>query len=288
MNLDLLKARAEIVRCIRRFFDERDFLEVETSVRIAAPAPECHIDCPPVSTGGFLRASPELQMKKLLAAGLERIYQIGPCFRDGEKGSRHSPEFTMIEWYRRNATYLDIKADLEALMATLNPNPRHPAHPNTRVLKVRDAYLQYAGWDPWTDWDQDRFDFDMATDVEPKLKELGGGIFLMDYPIQASSLARISSAPNTSSFAERWEFYWDGMELANCFTELCDEEEQRRRFAQAKEERQELGESDYPLDEEFFRCLPQIGRAAGVALGVDRLVMILTGARQISAVRALD
>ena len=98
MNLDLLKARAEIVRGIRRFFDERDFLEVETSVRIAAPAPECHIDCPPVSTGGFLRASPELQMKKLLAAGLERIYQIGPCFRDGEKGSRHSPEFTMIEW----------------------------------------------------------------------------------------------------------------------------------------------------------------------------------------------
>ena len=288
MNLDLLKARAEIVRGIRRFFDERDFLEVETSVRIAAPAPECHIDCPPVSTGGFLRASPELQMKKLLAAGLERIYQIGPCFRDGEKGSRHSPEFTMIEWYRRNATYLDIKADLEALMATLNPNPRNPAHPNTRVLKVRDAYLQYAGWDPWTDWDQDRFDFDMATVVEPKLKELGGGIFLMDYPIQASSLARISSAPNTSSFAERWEFYWDGMELANCFTELCDEEEQRRRFAQAKEERQELGESDYPLDEEFFRCLPQIGRAAGVALGVDRLVMILTGARQISAVRALD
>ena len=288
MNLDLLKARAEIVRGIRRFFDERDFLEVETSVRIAAPAPECHIDCPPVSTGGFLRASPELQMKKLLAAGLERIYQIGPCFRDGEKGSRHSPEFTMIEWYRRNATYLDIKAELEALMATLNPNPRHPAHPNPRVLKVRDAYLQYAGWDPWTDWDQDRFDFDMATVVEPKLKELGGGIFLMDYPIQASSLARISSAPNTSSFAERWEFYWDGMELANCFTELCDEEEQRRRFAQAKEERQELGESDYPLDEEFFRCLPQIGRAAGVALGVDRLVMILTGARQISAVRALD
>ena len=98
----------------------------------------------------------------------------------------------------------------------------------------------------------------------------------------------LSSAPNTSSFAERWEFYWDGMELANCFTELCDEEEQRRRFAQAKKERQELGESDYPLDEEFFRCLPQIGRAAGVALGVDRLVMILTGARQISAVRALD
>ena len=288
MNLDLLKARTEIVRGIRRFFDERDFLEVETSVRIAAPAPECHIDCPPVATGGFLRASPELQMKKLLAAGLERIYQIGPCFRDGEKGSRHSPEFTMIEWYRRNATYLDIKADLEALMGTLNPNASTPQHLNISTLKVRDAYLQYAGWDPWTEWDQDRFDFDMATVVEPKLKELGGGIFLMDYPIQASSLARISSAPNTSSFAERWEFYWDGVELANCFTELCDESEQRQRFAQSKAERQELGESDYPLDEDFFRCLPQIGSAAGVALGVDRLVMVLTGAKEISAVRAID
>ena len=111
MKLDVLVQRARIVSGIRAFFDEAGFVEVETPVRIAAPAPEPHIDCPPVSTGGFLRASPELQMKKLLAAGLDRIYQIGPCFRDGEKGTRHSPEFTMIEWYRRDADYLAILAD---------------------------------------------------------------------------------------------------------------------------------------------------------------------------------
>lgn len=280
MNLDLLARRCAIVKGIRAFFDDRDFLEVETPVRIAAPAPECHIDCPPVATGDYLRASPELQMKKLLAAGLERIYQIGPCFRDGERGSRHNPEFTMIEWYRRNATYLDIKADLEALMATLNPNTQTSKQPDIRELKVRDAYLQFAGWDPWATWDQDRFDFDMATLIEPKLKELGGGIFLMDYPVQAASLARVRG-----DVAERWEFYWDGMELANCFSELCDEDEQRRRFAQAKAERQTLSEADYPLDEEFFTTLPQIGCAAGVALGVDRLVMVLTGAKDIASVR---
>ena len=93
---DILEKRAAIVRGIRKFFDDQGFVEVETAVRIAAPAPEEHIDCPPVVGGGYLRASPELQMKKLLAAGMDRIYQIGPCFREGERGSRHNPEFTML------------------------------------------------------------------------------------------------------------------------------------------------------------------------------------------------
>ena len=284
VDLGLLVERARIVKAVRAFFDGFGFTEVETAVRIEAPAPETHIDCPPVATGGYLRASPELQMKKLLAAGMDRIYQIGPCFRDGEKGSRHNPEFTMIEWYRRNATYLDIAEDLKGLMVSLGGSSFTLRPSSFRVLKVRDAYLQYAGWDPWTGWDQDRFDFDMATVIEPKLKALGGGVFLTDYPVQAASLARVSA---DGSVAERWEFYWDGMELANCFTELCDEEEQRRRFAASKEERRTLGESDYPLDEDFFRALPRIGSAAGVALGVDRLVMVLTGAKDIAAVRGI-
>ena len=118
MNLDAIRARSRIVSEIRRFFDGRGFLEVETPVRIAAPAPEPHIDCPRVATGGFLRASPELQMKKLLAAGLDKIYQLGPCFREGERGSRHNPEFTMLEWYRRNATYRDIADDLSQMLAS--------------------------------------------------------------------------------------------------------------------------------------------------------------------------
>ena len=298
MNPDILRERAKIVSAIRRFFDERGFIEVETAVRIPAPAPEEHIDCPPVVGGGYLRASPELQMKKLLAAGMDKIYQIGPCFREGEKGSRHNPEFTMLEWYRKNATYLDIKGDLENLLNTefsigesagrsTSQSPsgtQIPADGGSvfKVLKVRDAYLQYAGWDPWEGaWDQDRFDFDMATKIEPAIKSIGGGVFLMDYPPQAASLAKISPP-----VAERWEFYWDGLELANCFTELCDSDEQRMRFEAAKKSRILLKESDYPIDNEFIESLPRIGSAAGVALGIDRLVMVLTKTKEIASVRA--
>ena len=161
------------------------------------------------------------------------------------------------------------------------------------LLRVRDAYLRYAGWDPWEgDWDQDRFDFDMATKIEPAIKELGGGVFLMDYPPQAASLAKLTTTrPTTNNqrpttYAERWEFYWDGMELANCFTELCDRDEQKLRFEKAKEARKLLKEADYPIDSEFIDCLPKIENAAGVALGVDRLVMVLTKMKEISAVRA--
>ena len=301
MNLDVLVARAKIVSAIRRFFDDQGFVEVETAVRIPAPAPEEHIDCPPVVGGGYLRASPELQMKKLLAAGMDKIYQIGPCFREGEKGSRHNPEFTMLEWYRRGANYLDIKRDLEGLLADLvvvcsrsrteedkDFNIRcTPTPSDYNLLRVRDAYREYAGWDPWTEWNQDRFDFDMATKIEPAIKSIGGGVFLMDYPPQAASLAKISTSTLNLNlpFAERWEFYWDGIELANCFTELCDKDEQLKRFVAAKESRKLLKESDYPIDGEFIDSLPLMGSAAGVALGVDRLVMILTKSREISAVR---
>ena len=313
--IERLKARAKIVTAVRAFFDGQGFAEVETPIRIAAPAPEPHIDCPvvPSPTGGpptYLRASPELQMKKLLAAGMDRIYQIGPCFREGECGSRHNPEFTMIEWYRRDADYLAILSDLERLFYTLSslfsgdrpfesreflgdrPFESRESigdrpfesreflgdRPFKRVT-VREAYRRWAGWDPWTEWDQDRFDLDMATKIEPALKS-EGAVFLMDYPPQAASLARLRGA-----VAERWEFYVDGLELANCFTELCDPAEQRQRFEAARRERRQLGESDYPIDEAFLSTLGSIGSAAGVALGVDRLVMTLLGAPSIDAVR---
>ena len=286
---EALVERARIVKAVRAFFDERGFVEVETAVRIPAPAPEEHIDCPPVVGGGYLRASPELQMKKLLAAGLDRIYQIGPCFREGEKGSRHNPEFTMIEWYRKSATYLDIAEDLKSLISRLMSlmgredfrRKTEDARDCFVTLSVRDAYRECAGWDPWESWDQDRFDFDMATKIEPAIREMGGVVFLTDYPPQAASLAKLRG-----DVAERWEFYFGGMELANCFTELCDADEQVRRFAAAKEARKRLGEADYPIDEDFLACLPQIKSAAGVALGVDRLVMVLTGAKSIAEVRA--
>lgn len=268
-----LKRRAEILRQIRAFFDARGFTEVTTPVRIAAPAPEPHIDCPP-SGDKFLRASPELQMKKLLAAGMDKIYQLGPCFRAGELGSRHHPEFTMLEWYRLDADYRAIHEDMMALMKELFPAEKYG---EPRENRVRELYRDLAGWDPWTEWDQDRFDYDMAAKIEPKLPS---GLFsIWDYPPQAASLSKLRG-----DVAERWELYYDGIELANCFTELCDGTEQRRRFLAAKEERRRLGESDYPIDEEFLETVPLMKSASGVALGIDRLVAALCGEADIHSV----
>ncbi len=281
--IENLKSRAEIVRRIRSFFDLRGFTEVSTPVRIAAPAPEPHIDCPP-SGEKYLRASPELQMKKLLAAGMDRIYQVGPCFREGEFGARHNPEFTMIEWYRLGASYLDIAEDAEELVCGLlaqsgQVGQESAQSGHAKRITVREAYREWAGWDPWERWDQDRFDFDMAAKIEPSLPK--GLVFLMDYPKEASSLSLLRG-----DVAERWELYCDGIELANCFTELCDGAEQRRRFMSAKEERKTLGESDYPIDEEFLELLPLMKSASGVALGVDRLVAAVLGEGDIHSVLA--
>ena len=211
----------------------------------------------------------------------------------------------MIEWYRRNSDYIDILKDCESLFADLavavngdrpfkdgdrplsgvevqptTPNFPLPAKSFKR-LTVREAYRKWAGWDPWEEWDLDRFDFDMAVKIEPALKD-EGAVFLMDYPPQAASLAKLRG-----DVAERWELYVNGLELANCFTELCDPEEQRRRFEAARAERRLLDEADYPLDEGFLAVLDDIGSAAGVALGVDRLVMTLLGLSDIEAVRVL-
>ena len=298
MNVEALKIRAELLRKLRAFFDARGFVEVETPVRLAAPAPEPHIDCPAaiarpdaaaLARPTFLRASPELQMKKLLAAGLTRIYQIGPCFREGERGRRHSPEFTMLEWYRASADYLDILADMEALFAEIldlkgfngfkGLNGLKGSNGGFERITVREAYLRWAGWDPFAAWDADRFDFDMATKIEPNLPD--GPLFLMDYPPQAASLAKLRG-----NVAERWELYVNGLELANAFTELTDPAEHRRRFEESRAERRRLGEADYPLDEDFLVALARMPPAGGVALGVDRLAMLVCGVDDIATIRA--
>lgn len=289
--MENLRRRAEIIRQIRAFFDVRGFVEVTTPVLIAAPAPEPHIDCPNCGKG-FLRASPELQMKKLLAAGMDKIYQIGPCFREGEFGTRHHPEFTMLEWYRLGVDYRAIYAEMMELMKTLF-SPEDCGTPQTKT--IAELYQELAGWNPFAEFDQDRFDYDMATKIEPGLPH--GFCSLWDYPKEAASLAKISSKPSKPSsflippssfspYAERWELYYNGIELANCFTELCDGVQQRERFVAARAERARLGESDYPLDEEFLELVPLMKSASGVALGVDRLVAALCGENDIHSVMA--
>lgn len=277
MDIDGLYARARVLRAVRAYFDAQGFLEVETPVRIAAPAPEPHIDCPP-SGSMFLRASPELQMKKLVARGLGAIYQIGPCFREGERGDRHRPEFTMLEWYRPGCGYEEIARDAEALLRAVLPGmpERFPR------VSVRQAYRDWCGWDPFERWDGDRFDLDMALKVEPSLPR--GPVFLWGYPAQAASLSRLD--PRDPSVAERWELYLDGIELANAFSELVDPAEQERRFAAARAERRALGEADYPLDREFLDMLRALPPTGGAAMGIDRLAMAAFGASSIDAVSA--
>lgn len=290
-----LPRRAAMVRALRAALDEGGFVEVETPVRIPAPANEPHIR-PPASGRAFLRASPELQMKRLLAAGLGRLYQIGPCFREGERGDRHAPEFTMLEWYRAPGGWEDVLRDAERLVlsAAAALHGAGSAHvpfrggsldlaaPWERV-PVREAYRRWAGWDPVEDWDAERFDLDMALKVEPALPR-DRAVVLVGYPAQAASLARLS--PDDPRVAERWELYLGGMEIANAFGELADPAEQRRRFEAAREEKIACGETPMPLDEDFLADLAHMPPAGGAALGVDRLAMVLLDAPDIDSVRA--
>lgn len=292
----VLAARSAVLQAIRRFFVERSFIEVETPVRIAAPALELHIDAEPAGSA-FLRTSPELYMKRLLAAGHDRIFELGPCFRRGEKGRRHHPEYALLEWYRADADAIDILTDTKALLAFVVEQVTGGTAtrwgdtciewmPVWETVTVRDAFMQHAGWDPLTSFDADRFDLDLVDKVEPRLPR-DRPVVLKDYPVELAALARIRSA--NPPVAERWELYVGGMELANAFSELTDAHEQRARFEQCARDRQRAGKVVYPLDEEFLAVLEGgLPRCGGVALGVDRLVMLLTDSDSIDQVRAFS
>lgn len=290
-----LAGRAAILRAIRATLDAAGFLEVETPVRIPAPANEEYIDCP-ASGRAFLRASPELQMKRLLCAGCEKIYEIGPCFREGERGERHNPEFTMLEWYRAQS---DSSAILEDFKAICEASAR-AVHGGTKcafrggevdfsrdaweVISVEEAYVRWAGWNPFEAYDGARFEEDMALVIEPSLPK-DHPVVLRGYPAAAASLARLM--PEDARVADRWEAYAGGMELCNAFGELTDAVEQRKRFlATARFREEERKAVAYPLDEAFLGALKAgMPPSGGAALGVDRLCMVLLGANSIDEVR---
>jgi elongation factor P--(R)-beta-lysine ligase len=270
---------------------------VDTPVRLRAPAPERHIDAEP-SGDLFLRTSPELHMKRLLAAGYERLFQMGPCFRRGEYGTLHHAEYTMLEWYRAQADYHDILDDTQSLI-------RHAAETvlgsqtiqwqdhtvrldgDWTIMAVRDAFAQWAGWDPVTSYDADRFDLDLVEKVEPEIRTCPTPFILTDYPLEAASLAR--TKPGDPAVAERWELYIAGIEIANAYSELTDAQEQRERFDASARQRREAGLTVYPSDLEFLRALERgLPPSGGIALGVDRLVMLLADAPTISDVTAFE
>ncbi|SNB45605.1 lysyl-tRNA synthetase, class 2 [Geobacter sp. DSM 9736] len=288
-----LAARAQVIQEIRRFFIEGGFLEVETPLRIPAPAPESHID-PVTSEGWYLHTSPELCMKRLLAAGYQKIFQVCRCWRGGERGIRHLPEFTMLEWYRGMGDYRDLMKDCEGLIRRVAGSLKTGDTINigeTLVsltspwerLSVREAFLRHTNISMEQALDEDRFDELMISHIEPQLG-IDKPVFLLDYPAERGALARLKS--DDSTLAERFELYIAGIELANGFSELTDAQEQRARFLQAASEKESRGAPPSPMPERFLEELDLMPPSAGIALGLDRLVMVLLDKQTIDEVVA--
>ncbi|MBU0625104.1 EF-P lysine aminoacylase GenX [Patescibacteria group bacterium] len=312
--------RSEIIFSIRNFFRERGFLSVETPTIVAYPGLEPNLDpfvTEVIRNDGakfpaYLITSPEYACKKLLAAGHERIFEITRCYRNGEPwGDRHNHEFTMIEWYRAQADYRIIMEDTEQLVQTLAEqlfNSTVIEYQGQKLdltvpwprLTVAEAFEHYADIDLLSllgdvekfrvvaeqkncvvtndDSFEDLFFKIFLRDIEPNLGQ-GQPVFLSEYPREMAALSRLK--PDDSRLAERFEVYACGLELANAFSELTDSIEQRRRLEQEQVERARLGKIVTAIDEDFIEAVSQMPAAAGIALGVDRLVMLLTNAPTI-------
>lgn len=289
-----LNLRAAVFRAVRSFFEEQGFLEVQTPAVTAAPAPESHIEPIPLQESGCLITSPELHMKRLLAAGYEKIYQICRVFRRAERGRLHHPEFTLLEWYRLHRDYTALQRDCRGLLEAVCRNTHRDAGWEFRgnrldvtapweEFTVSQAFRSRALWDPVEDWDAERFEEDLVLKVEPCLG-FPAPCFLTHYPSQQAALAR--TCPHDPAVAERFELYWAGIELANGFSELTDPGEQRRRFEIVLKAREAAGLPVYPLPEAFLHSLDHLKPCAGIALGLDRLVMILTDSASLDEVVA--
>ena len=288
-----LRLRSELFRAIRECFYRARYLEVETPVKIHAPAPEEYIESVR-SEEDFLRTSPELAMKVLLADGMERIFQIGACFRANESGRKHREEFTMLEYYCRGMEYRELAeftagfirdAAKQVLGATRIEYDGRPVDLGRHeFVTVEEAFRRYAGCTAAEAEAADRFDELMVTKIEP---ELGNGklTFLCDYPSNRASLARLKKSDPAT--AERWELYIAGIELANAFGELTDAIEQKERFRAALKFRADAGMHPYPEPEEFFTALERgLPESSGSAMGLDRLTMVFCNATDIGQVRA--
>ncbi|HEY7907930.1 MAG TPA: EF-P lysine aminoacylase EpmA [Thermomicrobiales bacterium] len=318
-------ARGRVIRAIRAFFDARGFEEVETPLLVASPGMEPYLDvfethlttARGVSHRAFLTTSPEYAMKKLLVAGLPRIYQICKSFRNGEEVSRgHNPEFTILEWYRAHADYRAIMADCEELLvaiwrdfdgarptdepALIVDGMRVTLAPPWERVTVREAFARYASVDldaiaseatmraclthkgyavsTETTWEQGYHQI-FLNEIEPHLGQSRPTI-LYDYPATMAALAR--RKPDDPRYAERFEMYIAGIELGNAFSELTDAEEQLSRLRAERAERAAHGKVLYEIDADFIDALRAgMPPSAGIAVGVDRLVMLFAGAASI-------
>jgi elongation factor P--(R)-beta-lysine ligase len=287
-----LECRAKILDGIRAFFYIEGFLEVDTPVRVPAIAPEQFID-PYTSERWFLSTSPELQMKRLLSAGYDKIFQICHCFRKGESGRHHNPEFTMLEWYRAGTDYAKIIEDTERLILSLAPKSgsgtalTYQKHKIDLSLPwpeitVREAYTRWAGWDPWLNFEGQRFDDDMVDKIIPHFPH-DRPMVIKDYPAECASLARLK--PGYPPVAERAEIFIGGLEIANGYSELNDPMEQEKRFRSEMEQMKLTGKPAIRPDK-FLRAIARMPDCTGIALGIDRLVMLFCDTDSIDDVIA--
>jgi lysyl-tRNA synthetase class 2 len=280
-----------VLHALRSFFLSRDYLEVETPNRIPAPLPESHIDALPAGEW-WLHPSPELCMKRMLAAGCERIFQISKCYRGRERGPLHLPEFTLLEWYHAGYDYVRLMEECEDLFlyvtgALGTGSPLHYRHREIDLSKswerlaVKEAFDRYGSISMEKALAEDRFEEILALEIEPHLGSPKPA-FLHDYPLAFGSLAR--ARKDNPAVAERFEIYVGGLELANGFSELNDAGEQRARFEKENEIRSKRGRAPCPMPEKFLEAISRMPESAGIALGVDRMVMLFADAVSIDEV----
>lgn len=311
---DSLHLRASLNRLVREFFHARNVLEVETPVLSQAGNTEPNIASFALEFSGrtdgaprtrWLRTSPEYALKRLLAAGVGDCYELARVFRDGEAGSRHNPEFSMLEWYRVGWNHGQLIEETAALVQTALALVGRTAQ--LRVVRYRDLYRDLLGIDPFTADDaalrvalgdvlidpqgltrDDWLDLLMTHRLQPafKVEEM---LAVIDYPASQCALARVAEDADRYPVAERFEFYLGALELANGYHELLDESEQGVRLAKDVGVRQGRGAVVPPIDTRFLDALASgLPACAGVALGMDRLLMAMLGTAQIADVLAFD
>ena len=317
-NKQNLQLRFEIIKLLREFFWSQGFTEVDTPNIVKLPGQEPYLSPMKVSvhdeTGKefarYLHTSPEYTMKKMLATGWDKIFSVCKCYRDYESlGGTHEPEFMMVEWYRTNADFVILMEDVEALfrflLQKLSANFQSISNFQFQKFSMKklwkkfvnvnlDEYLtseamlglcREKGYNAKEDESyEDLFYRIFLNEIEPKLKDMGG-VIVHHYPARMAALSRLS--PTDSRYAERFEVYVNGLELANAFFELTDSNEQLKRLQEEQALRQKLGKDVYDIDMEFVEALKTMPPSAGIALGIDRLVMVLGGCEKIEDVVTL-
>ena len=310
-EIEILKRRAQYLADVRSFFAERDVWEVETPILSQAAPTAPYLDSfttnySPIGSQStqtyYLQTSPEFAMKRLLAAGSGSIYQIAKVFRNGEQGKLHSPEFTMLEWYRTELTLNQLMDEVNTLLqqvfnvkpiSRLSYRGLFEFYLKITVLNCSDDTIKHHALERIkglpVDLDLDRdgwLELLMSHIIEPRLAAMNWPLFVYDFPASQAQLAKIKTDKFGNDVADRFELYIGGVEIANGYNELLDADELRKRFESDNQQRQQQNKPEIPIDENLLAAMKSgLPECSGVALGLDRLMMLVLEQRSIQAVQ---